>query len=84
MYRKEIVMMVVRTVIGIGLSLLAFMNLPSLELSDNAAIYTYISSPWMIPTVLICYGIVILVDNVIAYHIRKKYNQWQVRSYSVA
>ena len=54
-YRTEIFAMAVRCLIGVGLALLALMNLPSLELNENAAIYNYIVSPWMLPTVLLSY-----------------------------
>ena len=54
-YRTEMLGMAVRYLIGIGLALLALMNLPSLEDNDNAVIYTYINSPWMLPTVLLSY-----------------------------
>ena len=54
-YRTEMFGMGVRYVIGIGLALLALMNLPALTDWDNAAIYVYINSPWMMPTVLLSY-----------------------------
>ena len=56
-YRSEMFALIFRFAMGIGLSLMALMNLPSLENFDNAAIFNYLPSPWVIPTVLICYGL---------------------------
>ncbi|MCJ1383840.1 hypothetical protein MMC17_006954 [Xylographa soralifera] len=83
-YRTEMVGMAVRYLIGIGLALLALMNLPSLENWDNAAIYTYLYSPWMLPTVLLSYLLVIIVDNLVANHIRKKYLNWKSNALGMA
>ncbi|MCJ1402513.1 hypothetical protein MMC11_005733 [Xylographa trunciseda] len=84
-YRTEFFVMTFRYLIGIGLALLALMNLPSLQLNnDHAAIYTYIGSPWMLPTVLLSYLLVVVVDNLVAYHIRKKYLNWRSNSLGVA
>ncbi|KAK9234927.1 hypothetical protein V1525DRAFT_458995 [Lipomyces kononenkoae] len=77
MYRTEIVVMAVRFVIGIGLCFLAFMDLPTLQV-EGEAIYNYITSSWMVPTVFICYFIVVIVDYSIARYIRQKYNQWRM------
>ncbi|MCJ1473698.1 hypothetical protein MMC13_002349 [Lambiella insularis] len=84
-YRTEMVAMAMRYLVGIGLALLALMNLPSLVDADNGgAISVYLFSAWMLPTVLICYVIVVIVDNVVANHIRKKYMKWRSKSYGVA
>ena len=102
-YKSEMFVMIFRFLVGAGLALLALMNLPSLSDSDNSALGNYISSPWMIPTVVIAYAlgmisyailqfehvaydgvVVLLVDNLVAYHVRKKYEQWRVRSNSLA
>lgn len=96
-YRSEMFAMVVRFLIGIGLALISLMNLPSLSYSSSGgAIGVYLFSPWMLPTVLICYMlgeflccgyataantntclVVVIVDNVVANHIRKKYMKWR-------
>ena len=55
--RGEILSIGVRIAVGVGLSLLALMDLPSLYADDNAAINTYLYTPWLLPTVVICYGI---------------------------
>ena len=56
-YRSETFVMIFRFIVGAGLALLALMNLPSFQDSDTSAITNYISSPWMIPTVVIAYGL---------------------------
>ena len=56
-YRSEMLVMIFRFIVGAGLALLALMNLPSLSYSDNSALGYYISSPWMIPTVVIAYAL---------------------------
>ncbi|MCJ1417247.1 hypothetical protein MMC32_003589 [Xylographa parallela] len=83
-YRTEMLGMAVRYLIGIGLALLALMNLPALEDNENAAIYTYINSPWMMPTVLLSYLLVIIVDNLVRNHIRKKYLNWKSNALGMA
>ncbi|MCJ1280691.1 hypothetical protein MMC26_000008 [Xylographa opegraphella] len=83
-YRTEMLGNAVRYLVGIGLALLALMNLPSLENYDNAAIYTYISSAWMLPTVLLSYLLVIVVDNLVRNHIRKKYLNWKSNALGMA
>jgi hypothetical protein len=54
-FRSELINMAFRYIVGIGLACLAFMNLPSLVNSDNPAILNYLSTPWIVPTVCICY-----------------------------
>ncbi|MCJ1380883.1 hypothetical protein MMC17_003992 [Xylographa soralifera] len=52
--RGDHLLMVVRVLVGLGLSFLALMALPSNLTGD---IGSYISSAWMLPTVAICYAL---------------------------
>ena len=52
--RGDHVLMIVRILVGLGLSVLALMALPSNLTGD---IGSYISSAWMLPTVAICYAL---------------------------
>ena len=61
--RGEVLSIGVRIAIGIGLSLLSLMDLPSLSADDNSAISTYLYTPWLLPTVVICYGVGKLSPN---------------------
>ncbi|MCJ1280918.1 hypothetical protein MMC26_000236 [Xylographa opegraphella] len=81
--RGEILSIGVRIAVGVGLSLLALMDLPSLYADDNAAINTYLYTPWLLPTVVICYAIVILVDNILINYVRKVITKKKMRTESV-
>jgi len=55
--RGEILSIGFRIVIGVGLCLLACMDLPSLQENASSAINTYLYSPWILPTVVFAYGL---------------------------
>ena len=55
--RGEVFSIAFRILVGVGLCLLAFMDLPSLQSQDNSAINTYLYSPWLLPTVVLAYGL---------------------------
>ncbi|MCJ1397354.1 hypothetical protein MMC11_000547 [Xylographa trunciseda] len=78
--RGEILSIGVRIAVGVGLSLLALMDLPSLYADENSAISTYLYTPWLLPTVVICYGIVVLVDNLLINYVRKAVAKKRMRS----
>ncbi|MCJ1474324.1 hypothetical protein MMC13_002982 [Lambiella insularis] len=69
--RGEILAIGVRILVGLGLSLLTLMDLPQYQNEDNSAINTYLYTPWMLPTVVICYGLVVLIDNILIHYVRK-------------
>lgn len=54
--RGEVLAIGLRMLVGVGLSLLTLMDLPSLQDNLTSPINTYLYSPWMLPTVVICYG----------------------------
>ena len=54
-FRSELITMGFRYFVGIGLALISLMNLPSLQNGTSPAIDNYIWTPWIIPTVCICY-----------------------------
>ena len=55
--RGEILSIGFRIAIGLGLCLLACMDLPSLQANDSSAINTYLYSPWILPTIVLAYGL---------------------------
>ena len=56
--RGEILSVLVRIFAGVGLALLALMALPSLQdVVNDSSFDIYINSPWMLPTVLLTYGV---------------------------
>ncbi|MCJ1398276.1 hypothetical protein MMC11_001473 [Xylographa trunciseda] len=67
--RGDHLLMVVRVLVGLGLSFLTLMALPSDKLSGDIGIY--IASAWMLPTVAICYMFVVLFENLLLYYARR-------------
>ena len=55
--RGEVLSIGFRILIGVGLCMLSLMDLPSLQDSANSAINTYLYSPWILPTVVLAYGL---------------------------
>ena len=68
--RGEILSIGVRLLIGLGLCLLSLMDLPVYQANDNSPINTYLYTPWLLPTVVISYAIVVLVDNLLINYVR--------------
>ncbi|MCJ1418351.1 hypothetical protein MMC32_004698 [Xylographa parallela] len=66
--RGDHLLMVVRVLVGLGLSFLALMALPSNPTGD---IGSYVNSAWMLPTVAICYALLVLFENLLLHYVRK-------------
>jgi len=69
--RGEVISIGFRIVIGTGLCLLALMGLPVFQNQDNSAINTFLYSPWVLPTVVLSYALVVCVDNLLINYVRK-------------
>ncbi|MCJ1388912.1 hypothetical protein MMC18_001763 [Xylographa bjoerkii] len=67
--RGDYLLIVIRILVGLGLSFLTFMALPSDILSGD--IDTFIGSAWMLPTVAICYVFIVLFENLLLYFTRR-------------
>lgn len=63
--RGEILAVCIRAIFGLTITLLAFMGVPQVAQSNSSAYAAYMFSAWMLPTVLICYLSVIVIDNLI-------------------
>lgn len=63
--RGEILAVCIRAIFGLTITLLAFMGVPQVAQSNSSAYVAYMFSAWMLPTVLICYLSVIVIDNLI-------------------
>ena len=57
--------------VGAGLALLTLIDLPSFEDQENSAINTYLYTPWILPTVVLRYEMVVLVDDLLTNYIHK-------------
>ena len=55
--RGEVLSVFVRIFVGVGLALVALMALPSLNTGVDSSLGNYLFSPWMLPTVLLAYGV---------------------------
>ena len=67
--RGELLAVFVRAVCGLIISLLAIMSIPSVANKNGSAYMAYMFSAWMLPTVLIIYLTVIVVDNLLIRYI---------------
>ena len=67
--RGELLAVCVRAIFGIGISFLALISVPSIAQQSNSAYNAYMFSAWMLPTILICYLTVIVVDNLLIRYI---------------
>jgi hypothetical protein len=63
--RGEILAVCVRALCGVIISFLAIMAVPSYVQNSSSAYNAYMFSAWMLPTVLIFYLVVIVVDNLL-------------------
>lgn len=62
--RGEYLSIVVRVVVGVGLALLSTM-----EAAPNATVLgRFISSPWVMPTVVLAFGLVVVADNILVWY----------------
>ncbi|MCJ1286023.1 hypothetical protein MMC26_005365 [Xylographa opegraphella] len=69
--RGELLAVCVRAIFGIAISLLALMAVPAVATKDNSAYNAYMFSAWMLPTILICYLTVIVIDNLLIRYIHQ-------------
>lgn len=63
--RGELLAVCVRAICGVVISCLAIMAVPSVAEREGSAYTAYMFSAWMLPTVLIVYLLVIVVDNLL-------------------
>ena len=63
--RGELLAVCVRAICGVVISCLAIMAVPKLAQKQGSAYTAYMFSAWMLPTVLVVYLVVIVVDNLL-------------------
>ena len=55
--RGEVLSISFRAIIGIGLCGLSLMGLPQYQNNENSALNNWLYTPWLLPTVVLCYGL---------------------------
>jgi hypothetical protein len=69
--RHEIISILARFIVGVGLALLTTMGVSP----DEKVFSAFFLSAWILPTVTLCYGLVILLDNLLVWAGNRHFEQ---------